>query len=348
MRLDELRHWIRADFGIVADEVTPIGHGADAAAAVWMVRAGGAFYAVKWTGGGSAAGLLLPARLASLGIDGVPAPVRALDGGLWSERGGRRLSLQPWVGDARAVDAGLTPRQWTAYGALLARVHAVPPDDAVARELPVEEHRPDAVLTATTAVTARLASGDGGDDLVRELAAAWRDGAGLLGALAARSAVLGARLRGRPARAVVCHTDAHLGNVLLRSGRGGVGRPLPARVGPTPGAGTDTSGAEVWLIDWDDATLAPPERDLMFVVGGLPGFAPVGERELGWFTVGYGRVDVDPDRLAYYRAVRALVDLTEFAAQLLDPSGERADREFALSVVRGELAGRGLAALAAG
>ena len=480
MRLDDLCDRIRADFGIAVGEVTPIGHGADAAAAVWMVRAGDARYAVKWTGGGSAAGLLLPDRLASLGVSGVPAPVRTLDGALWSEHGGRRLSLQPWVGDTRAVDAGLTPAQWTAFGALLARVHAVPPDDAVARELPVEQHRPDAVLTATAAVTARFGSDDGhgghgagghsddgggggdhsdghghgddrggdgggdrgddgGDDLVRELAAAWRDGAELLGALTARAAVLGARLRDRPARAVVCHTDAHLGNVLLRSRRAVVGRPLPARVVPTLRAGTDTPGArtpdtpptpaastpgtptpaaptpgtptpgtptpgaplpaahtpaagtpdaptpraqtpgthtpaagtpgtptpaahtpgtgtpdagtpgaEVWLIDWDDATLAPPERDLMFVVGGLPGYAPVGERELGWFAAGYGRVDVDPDRLAYYRAVRALGDLTEFAAQLLDPSGDRAAREFALSVVRAELAGRGLAGLAAG
>ncbi|WP_053203238.1 aminoglycoside phosphotransferase family protein [Jiangella muralis] len=323
----ELRERVRADFGVVLDEVTPIGHGADAAAAVWMARAGDARYAVKWTGGGSAAGLLLPSRLAELGVGGVPAPVPTLDGGLWSERGGRRLSLQPWVGDARAVDAGLTPEQWTAYGALLARVHAVPPDDAVARQLPVEEHRPDAVLTATAHVTARLAAGDGGpggagDDLVRGLAAAWRDGAELLGALTARAAVLGARLRERPARAVICHTDCHLGNVLL---------------------GAD--GA-VWLIDWDDAALAPPERDLMFVVGGLPGYAPVGERELGWFTAGYGPAGVDPDRLAYYRAVRALGDLTEFAAELLDPPGDRAGREFALSVVRTELAGAGLAALA--
>ncbi len=326
--LDELRDWIGTDFGIAFSEVTPVGHGADAAAAVWMVRAGDARYAVKWSGGGSAAGLLLPDRLASLGVDGVPAPVRALDGGLWSERDGRRLSLQPWVSEVRAVDAGLTPGQWTAFGALLARVHAVPAADVVARELPVEEHRPEPVLAATAAVTARLARDGSGDDLVRGLAAAWRDGAELLGALTVQAAVLGARLRDRPARAVVCHTDAHLGNVL---------------------AGDDDA---VWLIDWDDATLAPPERDLMFVVGGLPGYAPVGERELGWFAEGYGAVDVDPDRLSYYRTVRALADLTEFAAELLDPAGDRAgdraDREFALRIVRAELTGAGLAALAVG
>ncbi|MBB5785734.1 phosphotransferase enzyme family protein [Jiangella mangrovi] len=322
MRLDDLRDRIGADFGLRFSEATPIGHGADAAASVWRVTdADRARYAVKWTGGGSAAGLLLPARLAELGVGGVPAPVRTVDGALCSEHEGRRLSLQPWVADRRAVDTAMTPEQWTAYGALLARVHAVPADDPVVRELPVEDHRPDALLATTATVTARLAAADG-DDLVHDLAAAWRDGAELLGALVARAAVLGDRLRDRTAHAVVAHTDAHLGNVLL---------------------GDDGT---VWLIDWDDAALAPPERDLMFVVGGLPGYAPVGPDELAWFADGYGPVEPDPDRLAYYRTVRALSDLTEFAAEILDPAGDRADRDLALRVVRAELAGAGLAALA--
>ncbi|TDC47880.1 aminoglycoside phosphotransferase family protein [Jiangella ureilytica] len=325
MRLDDLRDWIDADFGVRFVEVTPIGHGADAAASVWQVtQRDRTRYAVKWSGGGSAAGLLLPARLAELGVDGVPAPVRTHEGGLWSERDGRRLSVQPWVADRRAVDTAMTPAQWTAYGALLARVHAVPTADTVVRALPVEDHRPDELLATTATVTARLGgAGDDGDDLVRGLAAAWRGGAGLLGALTARAAVLGDGLRDRTAHPVaVCHTDAHLGNVLL---------------------GDDGT---VWLIDWDDATLAPPERDLMFVVGGLPGFAPVGARELAWFAAGYGPVDPDPDRLAYYRTVRALADLTEFAVEILDHDVGREGREFALRIVRAELAGAGLAALA--
>lgn len=118
---DELRDWIQADFGIAVDHMEPIGHGADAAASVWMARAGGARYAMKWSGGGSPAGLLLPALLADLGVGGIPAPVRTRDGRLWGERAGRRLSVQPWVADARAVDSAMTPAQWTAFGALLAR-----------------------------------------------------------------------------------------------------------------------------------------------------------------------------------------------------------------------------------
>ena len=134
---------------------------------------------------------------------------------------------------------------------------------------------------------------------------------------------LGRELRTRHTPGVVCHGDPHLGNVLI----GGDDR--------------------VWLIDWDDAVLAPRERDLMFVIGGVLAFAPVSPEEQSWFFDGYGAADLDPARLAYYRCTRALEDLAYPAAQVVDvhrcTEAERAD---ALSIVRGVLSPTGLVSLA--
>lgn len=69
-------------------------------------------------------------------------------------------------------------------------------------------------------------------------------------------------------------------------------------------------------------------------------------QEQQWFFAGYGPADVDPDRLAYYRCVRALEDLAGPAAQILElryPDAERAD---ALSAFRGVLSSTGIANLA--
>jgi Ser/Thr protein kinase RdoA (MazF antagonist) len=44
---------------------------------------------------------------------------------------------------------------------------------------------------------------------------------------------------------VLCHADLHTWNVLV-----------------------DSVG-DLWIADWDEAVLAPRERDLMFVVGGI-------------------------------------------------------------------------------
>lgn len=324
-----LRSWIRDDFGIDLIALDGVDAGADSAAAVWRgIAADGARYAVKWTGGGSPAGLRVPARLATLGVPGIAAPVTTRTGELWTEHDGRRLSLLPWVSDDDGLDGRMTRAHWQSFGRLLAAVH-----DARVRDTWVDDtmahgtSRTDAVavIAAVDAVNRRLGAGGDGhrdDDLVRELDIAWQAGTDLLTQLSGRVTTLERTVRERPARpAVVCHTDAHLGNVLVGDGGG------------------------VWLIDWDDAAVAPRERDLMFVVGGLPGFAPVGGREQEWFFAAYGPVDLDQELLSYYRGIRALDDIAQLATAVLDGSDKR-ERSHWLGFARAELAGDGLAGLA--
>lgn len=367
-----LRAWVREDFGVALTATERVGHGADAAATVWhAVGTDGRRHAVKWSGGGSLAGLLVPALLAARGVSGIPAPLPARDGAPWSDREGRRLSLTPWVSDLGALEADLTERQWRAYGALLARTHATPPDDETRSVLPREAHTHGGETAGIRAVGEALArTGAAAQDaLTRQLAALWGEASATVTALLARTDTLGHMLRAREAAgeemlAVLCHGDPHLGNVLLRDGR-------------------------PWLIGWEDTVLAPPERDLLTVLGGTldstakgspgwspgctpegspgstsegsPGdgrgdghgsglggvlpFAPVTGREQAWFLAGYGPARPDPDRLAYYRCRRALADLAGPAAHALDqgvPQHERAD---ALALLRGALSPTGLATL---
>jgi spectinomycin phosphotransferase len=112
---------------------------------------------------------------------------------------------------------------------------------------------------------------------------------------------------------VVCHSDPHLGNVLI--GQSG----------------------EVWLIDWDDAMLSAPERDLMFAVDGLPEFSGVSEVEQAEFWRGYGEIAVDADRLAYFRCMRAMEDLFGWANRGMDPAVSEEERAQALSIVENVL-----------
>ena len=65
----------------------------------------------------------------------------------------------------------------------------------------------------------------------------------------------------------------------------------------------------LWVIDWDDAMIAPKECDLMMVVGGLRSGLVSPEQE-GWFRAGYGEMQVDRRVLAFYRHARALSDIT--------------------------------------
>jgi spectinomycin phosphotransferase len=72
-----------------------------------------------------------------------------------------------------------------------------------------------------------------------------------------------------------------------------------------------------WIVDWDEAVLAPRERDLMFVVGGGIGHDLVRPSDTDRFFQGYGQASIDPRLLAYYRCAWAVQDIAAYAEQVL-------------------------------
>ena len=142
------------------------------------------------------------------------------------------------------------------------------------------------------------------DPAADALATFWRARREDIRTLLGRAEDLGRRLAQAAPAFVLCHADIHTGNVLL-----------------------DTDG-QVWIVDWDETILAPSERDLMFVVGGIIR-GLVGPRQEELFFQGYGETSVDPFALAYYRYAWAVGDIGEYAAQVflrpdLGPATKRA------------------------
>lgn len=316
MQVDQVRQWVRVDFAVELDSMEPVDLGTDTAATLWRAAArDGTVLAVKWTAGGSTAGPVVSSHLDRLGIGGIVAPARTVRGEPWSHRGGRRLVVTPWVSGHRPVRRRMDQRQWTTYGALLAHIHAAPPP---AQALPAEDYDHHKVTSATYAVDRELRNYRGRDHTVHELASRWRDGlGGQIRRLLASADELAAQLRAEPPPHVLCHGDPHLGNVLLVDG-------------------------SPWLLDWDDAMLAPRERDLVLLKGGMGGFGTDNPDEQAWFDAGYGSGDVDPALLAYYRCTRAIEDVVYFAQDILDPDRPPADRTDRMEIIRGVAGPMGL------
>ncbi|MGC4747500.1 phosphotransferase enzyme family protein [Micromonospora sp. DT201] len=317
---------VRVEFGLDLSAMDRVNHGADEHARLWLAQdADGARYAVKLSGGGTAAGLVVTAYLAGQGVPGIAAPLRTHDGRLCVDHDGHRLSVVPWVSDQRALDGPMTEAHWRAYGEVLAAVHAVPVAEELRRLLPAGGAAYASIVAATRAMAERLrdpALVDPTGPLVTELAAVWSAAADQVRTLIGGVERLAVDLRDQSGPVVVCHGDPHLGNLLLGA------------------------GGQVWLIDWDDAVLAPRECDLMFVVGGVLAFAPITAGQQRAVLAGYGPADLDPARLAWFLAVRALDDLSDWTRQALDPDAEAADRGRAVRIVRGLVSPVGLVTLA--
>jgi spectinomycin phosphotransferase len=210
------------------------------------------------------------------------------------------LALYPMLEAQVGAEVGLSPAQWRQLGAVVRQVHAVPVTPQLARLVGREAFRPTR-RELLADLEARLA--DPGDPVAGELAGSWRAHNEVIGELIHRADVLGRRLARGSFPPVLCHADLHTWNVLV------------------------DGDARLWLVDWDEAVLAPRERDLMFVVGGIvrdlvrPG-------DTDRFFQGYGEARVDPRLLAYYRAAWAVQDIAAYAEEvLLAPgSGEAARR----------------------
>jgi spectinomycin phosphotransferase len=319
-----LFEWLEADFDLRAVEAFLVEGGVDRQATLWRVRdVIGRDLAVKWSSGGTVAGLTVSHALAHAGVDGVVAPLSANDGRLWSDRGGRRLVVLPWVDAPVALDAVLEERHWVALGRLLAVVHALPvagSTDLPSSDQPHRRLRRDvaAFHRALDEALDLASTTDTGDDLtlllldeapmIRMVVDALLSGADHLHATGIWSR------HGTPN--VVCHADPHLGNVLVG----------------------DEGG--VWLLDWDDVVLGPREQDLLFVLdGGVLAVAPVTAAQTEAFFTGYGPVELDRHALAYHRSLRALEDLVDFTLEVLAPDRHaRPTREAAYRYLRGNLA----------
>lgn len=329
---DVLLERVRVEFGVHVTSVSETGAGHDTEAVVLrgMVDDGRSI-AIKLSCGGSPAGVFAAHLVTEQGVAGVPAPLLARSGLPFSSAGGLRMSVTPWLLGRSGASAPMSAQQWRSFGTLLARVHDAPVPAGVSAHLPTEDfetsiagelrslHEEIGQAAARCGVAGGPTVGQHRDDaLTRTLARHWLGTADALMAIAEQVEALGAELRPRPAPRVLCHGDAHAGNVLVGD------------------------NGNVWLLDWDSSFLAPRERDLMFVIGGVLADTPVTVDEQSWFFDGYGQTEIDPTRLAYYQCSRALEDTVGWAAQVLNPQVAQPERSEALDIFEGLLSPTGI------
>jgi spectinomycin phosphotransferase len=302
---------VRDSYGLPIRQATFLPIGADSAAAVYRLDAtdGTAYFLKLRRGTFYGTAVAVAAFLHEHGAPAVMAPLATIDGARWTSGHGFAWILYPFFTGTNGFAAPLSNAQWIALGKSLRAVHALALPAALAARIPREEYSPhwrDDVVAFDQQVEAdRFA-----DPIAARLAAFWRTKRQEIHAMVERAGELGETLRTRALPFALCHTDLHAGNVLL---------------------GADDALA---IVDWDDPLLAPKERDLMFIGGGV-GAIWDSAREEALFYQGYGPVEIDPVALAYYRNERIVADLAAYGAQILGAQGSMEDRDHGLRKVIG-------------
>jgi spectinomycin phosphotransferase len=289
---DAIAAALESSFAIRVTALVFLPVGNDAASWAYRVQAapGPAYFLKVRAGAGPMPGAAVPGHLHRLGVPHVLAPLASSDGAPDVRVDGFTLALYPML-DARAgAEGGLSPRQWRQLGGALRQLHALPLTAELTRMVGREPFRPTRreLIADLEALLASAAD----DALASELARFWRARQGVVDGLVERADALGRQLARLSFPQVLCHADLHTWNVLV------------------------DADEQPWIVDWDEAILAPRERDLMFVVGGI-GHGLVRPGDTDRFFQGYGRVEVDPRLLAYYRIAWAVQDIAAYGEQVL-------------------------------
>jgi len=264
----------------------------------------------------------LPRFLSDQGIDHILAPLTTETGQLWATLDDFKLILYPFVDGRNGYEVPLPERVWVELGRTLKCVHAsvVPP--ALSRSMRRETYSTQWCQVARTFL-ARIEQEAYDDPISAELAAFLKAKRDEILDLAGRVERLADVLRVRTLESVLCHADMHAGNILMEA-------------------------HTFYLIDWDDPILAPKERDLMFVGGGLMGEGRTPQEEEDLFYQGYGPTPIDPEALAYYRYERIVEDIALFCEQIFLTDGQGPDRAQSLQYLQSNFVPNGTIAVAYG
>jgi len=279
--------------------------GADVNSAVFRIEAndGSAYFLKLRRGDFKPAVVAIPAFLHhEKNIAAVMAPLPTADSQLSVRHLGFDWMLYPFFEGSNGFERALSNRQWTTLGTTLRAVHRTELPEALQKTGVPRESYSHHWREGVRRYQRRFINGLAGDDIVRRFLAFWEARDEEIDTIVYRSEQLASILLEKQLPLVLCHSDIHAGNVLV---------------------GDDD---RLCIVDWDTLVLAPKERDLMFIGGGVGNMWNQPQEE-ALFYQGYGPVDIDPVALAYYRYERITRDLLEICDQIFDASASLEDRE---------------------
>lgn len=251
----------------------------------------------------------IPKYLSEQGIAQIIPPFTTKTGELWAKLDTFRLVLYPFVEGTSGYEVELSERQWADFGAALKRAHSAFIPSVLRRKIRQESYSPE-WRERCRHVIYRLDRETFNDPITVDMAVFLSPKREMILEAVERAENLAGALASRPMEFVLCHSDVHPGNLFI-----------------------DTKGS-LFIVDWDYPMLAPKERDLMFIGGGQ-GFMPyIAEQEEMLFYRGYGKSQLDPLALAYYRYERGITDIAVECERVLSNALVEQDRAKALAILQ--------------
>ncbi|MGV8948771.1 MAG: phosphotransferase family protein [Candidatus Paracaedibacter sp.] len=288
---------LNADYGIEVASLTFLPLGADGHASLYKAEAHDqSSYFVKLKHDHQDdIGPMITAFLHDAGLQHVIPIIRTPHGQLTSRSDDFSLVVFPFIDGQDGFSRDLTQKQWYLLGKVMRQVHDMNVPASIQGMIRQESFSPkcwQAVRKLYPYMESGSGGDKGGDETSLKLLAFIKKHKASIHRLVDRAEQLSQKIQNQAHEFVLCHSNIHGGNVLI-----------------------DKNEA-IYIVDWDGPIMAPKERDLMFMGGGVANvWNKPHEEEL--FYKGYGMTEINWEILSYYRHERIVEDIAIYGQQLL-------------------------------
>lgn len=278
--------------------------GADLNTAVYrVVTENGMAYFLKLRRGFEEITVTVPLLLKSQGIQEIIAPIETKSKRDWADFGEHKIILYPFIDGKDGFEMEFSDHHRQSLGTALKKIHSVKIPSNLKRRIP-QENFSSRWRERLKSLQVQVQNKIFDDPTADKLAKFMKFKQGKINQLTERAEKLASELRSQTTEFVLCHSDIHGGNILI-------------------------SNNNLYIVDWDNPILAPKERDLMFIGGGIDQIWKT-KHEEDIFYKGYGITKINLYLLAYYRYERIIEDLAVIGEQILLNDKGGADRERSL------------------
>jgi spectinomycin phosphotransferase len=300
---------LQEEYNLTATSLTFLPIGADVGSVAYrVVSDNGTAYFLKLRKTFMEISVTVPLFLKSQGIQEIIAPFETKSKQGWADFGEYKMILYPFIDGKDGFEMVLSDRHKRTLGAALKKIHSAHPPLELKRHIPQETFSPT-YRESMRSFQEQVEHQRFNEPIAAKLAKFIRSERETISHLIHRAEELALKLRSQHLEFVPCHTDIHGGNMFF------------------------SDKGEFYIVDWDNPLLAPKERDLMFIGGGVDWIwqSPHDEAE---FYAGYGKTEIDLTILAYYRYERIIQDLVAYSEFLLSTEEGGTDREPAYTAFR--------------
>ena len=307
IKKEKIVAYLESEYGIHNAYIKFLPFGADINTAVYKVLStNGDCYFFKLKGGSfDETGVSIPRFFRDYGIKEIIAPIETKKKRLWGILDSFKTILYPYIEGLNGYEKRISSHQLKNLGSVLKNIH----ESSLPKKLHVllrEESYSSKWRKTVNVHMKNIQTKKYDEPITIQLVEFLQNKRSIILDLVNRAERLAKELQEKSRSLTVCHSDLHAGNILI------------------------CKDETFFIVDWDELLLAPKERDLMFIGGGLLHSDLSPQEEEKHFYETYGKINPDPVALAYYRYERIVQDIAEYCNLLLLSNRGGEDRKQSL------------------